>query len=113
LEQARSFGDFLVVAVTKDKYVGKPGRPIIPQEDRLEMIKGLHCVSQAGLVRDSLEALRKWKPSVFVKGHDYKEKGLLAEEREYCYANDIEIKFTGPNPQTTSGIVKKICRAYS
>lgn len=114
LEQAAKFGEFLVVGVTKDKHVGKgPGRPVIKEDERLEMVKALKCVAAAELCRDSLEALRRWKPDVFCKGGDYKEKGLLAEERLYCMENGIEIRFTDPNPQTTSALVRKIkCVSY-
>ena len=108
LKQARLMGDFLVVAVTKDKYVNKSGRPIIPENERLEMVKSLQCVSQADLTRDSMDALNKWKPHIFVKGNDYKRKGLLAEEVAFCKDHGVKIAYTNYNAQSTTKIVERI-----
>ena len=109
LQEARTFGALLVVGVTEDAGVGKGnGRPVIPQDERLEIIRWLTFVHEAQLCKDSLEALDYWKPQVFVKGSDYLEKGLLPAEIEYCKAHDIEIRHTKPNPQTTSGIIERI-----
>lgn len=111
LQQARLLGDYLVVGVTMDAHVGKRGRPIFPQEDRLELLRELRCVSAVALCTDSLQALQKWKPQVFVKGHDYIagiKKGLLRAEIEYCIAHGIQIAHTEANPQTTTKIIERI-----
>jgi D-beta-D-heptose 7-phosphate kinase/D-beta-D-heptose 1-phosphate adenosyltransferase len=107
LEQASEWGD-IVVGVTMDVFVKKPGRPIIPQAERLEIIKSLKFVIDARLCLDSLDALAEWQPDIFVKGSDYRKKGLLDSEVEFCTKNGIEIRFTDPNPQTTSGIIERI-----
>src|SRR5438045_554281 len=47
LEQARALGDLLVVGVNSDASVRSykaPGRPIVPQAERAELIAGLACV---------------------------------------------------------------------
>jgi len=101
-------GDELVVGVTKDAHVGKSGRPIIPENERLELVKSIRDVSEARLVNDSIEALKMWEPEVFVKGHDYRKKGLLDSEIEYCKEHNIEIRFTKENLQTTTKIIERI-----
>ena len=108
LKQAAEFGDRLVVGVTKDEFVGKMGRPIIPQDERLEIILALRFVNNARLCRNSIEALKYWNPHVFCKGYDYKKKGLLDEEIKYCARHGIEIIHTKHNPQTTTGIIERI-----
>lgn len=109
LEEARSMGSLLVVGLTSDAAVGKgPGRPIIPQADRLEMLMSLKCVYDATICNSSIEALKYFTPQVFAKGHDRKEIGLLQEEIDYCKAHSIEVKFTKPNQQTTSKIIERI-----
>ena len=110
LQNASKWGD-VVVGVTKDSNVVKPGRPIIPEKERLELVRAVKCVTDARLCLDSLDALREWTPDIFCKGADYKKKGLLASEVAFCEKNGIEIRFTNPNPQTTSGIVKRIKNA--
>lgn len=107
LREARSFGDMLIAGVTMDKFVNKEGRPIIPQGERVEMVRALACVSSAFLCRDSLDALQI-NPGIFCKGHDYTLKGLLPEELAYCAKHGIQIRHTRYNPQTTSGIIERI-----
>jgi D-beta-D-heptose 7-phosphate kinase/D-beta-D-heptose 1-phosphate adenosyltransferase len=102
-------GDVLVVGVTMDKAVGKgAGRPVIPEAERLEIVRGLWCVDEAELCEDSIDALERWNPAIFVKGADYLAKGLLKEEIAFCKANGVQIRHTKPNPQTTSGIIERI-----
>ncbi len=108
LEEAQLMGGMLVVGVTRDNCVNKPGRPIIPEEERLEMVKGLACVADAMLCRNSIEALWLTRPDIFCKGNDYFIRGLLPEEIEYCRKNGIEIRFTQANKQTTSSIIERI-----
>ena len=46
LEQARDLGDALIVGINSDASVGslKPGRPLIPQNERAEILAALACV---------------------------------------------------------------------
>ena len=108
LEEARDMGDSLVVGLTLDEGIGKLGRPIIPDRERIELLRGLRCVSSAFYCRDSLDALRSARPDIFCKGADYLEKGLLEEEIAHCRLHGIEIRHTKPNPQTTSAIIERI-----
>ena len=106
---ARSLGDYLAVGVTLDKYVGKgPGRPVILQEERLEMVKAMRMVSVAALCRDCIEAMEEWKPQILCKDHRYQKIGLLKAERDYCVSHGIRIVYSPPNERTTTSIVEKI-----
>ena len=76
LIKAKEQGDILVVGVDSDRgiklYKNKL-RPIIPQEERMEMLKYQECVDYVTLV-DDIDSLGKWqyrlvetiKPAVFV-----------------------------------------------
>jgi D-beta-D-heptose 7-phosphate kinase/D-beta-D-heptose 1-phosphate adenosyltransferase len=46
LEQARALGDALIVAINSDASVSslKPGRPLIPENERAEILAALECV---------------------------------------------------------------------
>lgn len=47
LEKAKSYGDILIVGVDSDKKIKKrkgPGRPIVPQDERLRMLSHLRSV---------------------------------------------------------------------
>lgn len=106
LQNAKAMGDYLVVSVTRDKYVGKgEGRPIIHEVERLEIVSALRCVDEARLYCDGVDALKEWNPSIFCKGDDWKQRGLPAEITDYCAQNGIQIAFTNPNPHITTGKV--------
>ena len=78
LRQARAEGDVLVVGINADKSVTKPGRPLIPEAERAELLAALEPVDFvtifAELTADAL--LRAVQPDVYVKGADYSEQTL-------------------------------------
>ena len=78
LRQARQTGDVLVVGVNADRAVVKPGRPIVPEVERAELVAALEPVDYvvifSELTADAL--LRQVRPHVYVKGADYSEATL-------------------------------------
>jgi glycerol-3-phosphate cytidylyltransferase len=58
LQYARGRCGALVVAVTPDRIVetAKGRKPIVPEEQRLELIRGLGIVAEASLLPETLEA---------------------------------------------------------
>jgi cytidyltransferase-like protein len=92
LEEAKSMGELLYVAVTRDAHVNKgPGRPVFPEQERLAVIKALSIVHYAFLVDSAMEAIKKIEPDIYVKGAEY--IGLLPEE-EYCITHGISVAYT-------------------
>lgn len=89
LNTARSYGDFLIVAIDTDRRVKElkgDKRPINCQQDRSIMLSNLKAVDIVEFF-DSTEELIKimemYKPEVYVKGSDWKhDKGSTAEK--YC-----------------------------
>lgn len=76
LEGARREGDILVVAVNSDSSVCAlkgPGRPILPEGARAELVGALRAVDYVVLFHDSnVEALlTELRPDVHAKGTDY------------------------------------------
>lgn len=109
LEEAKTFGDRLVVSLTTDEAAEREKRrPIIPEKERMEMLRGLRCVFDVSLCSDPLRDLQQWKPQIFCKGYDCIANGLPLAVTDYCAEHGIEIVYTSPNPQTTSGIIKRI-----
>jgi len=76
LDQARTLGDLLVVAVNSDDSVRRlkgPDRPVNPVEDRVAVLAALSCVDHVVVFEEDspvalIEAVR---PDVYVKGGDY------------------------------------------
>ena len=89
LNTARSYGDWLVVAIDTDRRVKElkgDKRPINNQTDRKIMLSNLKAVDIV-VFFDSTEELVKlmelYKPDVYVKGSDWKhDKKSTAEQ--YC-----------------------------
>ena len=73
LEFARAQGDQLIVAINSDASVRPikgPSRPIMPAEERAEMLFALRCVDDVQIFdEDTPEPLiRRLRPAVLVKG---------------------------------------------
>lgn len=81
LEQARSLGDRLVVAVNDDASVARlkgNGRPINSLEHRLHVLSGLQCVDWVVAFSEATpeRLICKCLPDVLVKGGDYKPQDI-------------------------------------
>ncbi|TDT67898.1 glycerol-3-phosphate cytidylyltransferase [Hypnocyclicus thermotrophus] len=81
LQEAKELGDILIVGVNSDKSVSKlkgPTRPINTQNDRAEMLVGLKPVDYTVIFTEDtpVEIINELKPSIHVKGGDYKKEEL-------------------------------------
>jgi rfaE bifunctional protein nucleotidyltransferase chain/domain len=79
LQGARDLGDALVVGLNSDASTRarKPGRPLVPQEDRAELLAALACVD-AVVIFDDLDAralVAALSPELYVKGGDWGRPG--------------------------------------
>ena len=86
LEEARSLGDALLVAVNTDASVrrlGKGGlRPVNPEADRARVLAALAAVDRVVLFEEDtpLELLTALQPDVLVKGGDYQLDEVVGRE---------------------------------
>ncbi|MDM7890165.1 PfkB family carbohydrate kinase [Curtobacterium caseinilyticum] len=76
LSAARALGDCLVVCLNSDDSVRAlkgPERPIMTQDDRVELLLALDCVDAVVVFDEHTpdEALRRFRPDVWAKGGDY------------------------------------------
>ena len=78
LRAARALGDVLVVGVNADTAVHKPGRPLVPEVERAELIAALEPVDFVVIFADETAdgLIRAIRPAVYVKGADYAEHTL-------------------------------------
>lgn len=75
LQAARALADALIIGLNSDASTAarKPGRPIVPQEERAELLAALGCVD-AVVIFDELTAERlveALQPDIYVKGGDW------------------------------------------
>ena len=76
LRQARSLGDALIVALNSDRSVRSikgPGRPILNQQERAEVIAALEAVDYVTIFDDETprDLIAAVLPDVLVKGGDW------------------------------------------
>jgi rfaE bifunctional protein nucleotidyltransferase chain/domain/rfaE bifunctional protein kinase chain/domain len=84
LAGARALGDCLVVLLNSDASVSRlkgPGRPVVPERDRAEVLAALRCVDAVVVFdEDTPEAaLGRLRPDVFTKGGDYRGRAIPEE----------------------------------
>jgi rfaE bifunctional protein nucleotidyltransferase chain/domain len=73
LRQARLAGDILIVGVNADAAVSKPGRPLVPHDERAELVAALEPVDYVVIFSEPTAdgLLRAVRPQTYVKGADY------------------------------------------
>lgn len=107
LREARKLGDVLVVGLNSDNSVSKikPGRPIVPEAQRAEVLAALDMIDFVALFNEDTpyELVKHIKPDVLVKGGDWKPEDivgsdLVPETRSLPYIEGI----------STTGIIDKI-----
>lgn len=78
LRHARREADLLVVGVNGDRTVRKPGRPLVPDVERAELVAALEPVDFVTIFDEPTAdgLLRLLRPDVYVKGADYAESTL-------------------------------------
>lgn len=96
LEGAAQEGDVLVVAVNSDRSVRElkgPGRPLIPMEDRAEIVAALGCVDLVVIFDEPTVAnvIRSLRPDVHAKGTDYTQDSVPERELVRSYGGRIAI----------------------
>jgi len=85
LEKARAEGDLLVVALNSDSSVRRikgPGRPILPEDQRCEVMAALECVGYVTLFSEEtpFEIIEELLPNVLVKGGDWPLDKIVGRE---------------------------------
>lgn len=98
LQAARREGDLLVVAVNSDSSVRKlkgPGRPILTESDRAELVAALGAVDFVVIFDESdvRPLLRELRPNVHAKGTDYTLESV--PERDESERLGIRIAIVG------------------
>ena len=114
LTAAKSEGNVLVVGLNSDKSVKsiqKENRPIIPQEQRAEVISGLGCVDYVTLFDepDPLSIIEAVQPDVLVKGADWPEEEIIGAD--FVKANGGRVVRVSVVPGvSTSRIIQQIIK---
>ncbi|MFT5032711.1 MAG: glycerol-3-phosphate cytidylyltransferase [Bermanella sp.] len=117
LEYCATLGDVLAVGVASDRVVNsyKPNVPVIPLDQRVEMLKALRCVD---IVRsyDELEYVsgcKELEADIFVVGEDWGKNPHNIAVESYLKSEGKEIIQVLYNPRTSSSRIKQNTIAQS
>jgi D-beta-D-heptose 7-phosphate kinase/D-beta-D-heptose 1-phosphate adenosyltransferase len=96
LEQARRFGDRLIVAINSDASVSclkGPNRPIVSQLERARVLAALACVDAVVIFDEPtpLEVIVAVHPDVLVKGGDYNADTLVGATEMKSWGGEVKI----------------------
>jgi len=98
LQQARSRGEALFIALNADasvKQLKGPLRPVQSENERAYALAALACVDAVVIFREKrlTAEIRALRPDVYVKAGDYTLEKLDAEERGALQAGGAKIEF--------------------
>lgn len=111
LEGARELADVLVVALNSDlsaHALKGPGRPVVPQLERAELLCALRCVDYVTLfdTNDVRPIIRALKPDVHVKGTDYSPETIPEADEVIAYGGRVAVAGDPKNHSTTEQLKK-------
>lgn len=112
LEHAKTLGDLLVVAVNSDRSVRElkgPGRPIIPEAERAEIVAALGCVDLVTIFDEPTveQTIMRIRPHVHAKGRDYTETSV--PERALVERLGGRVEIVGdPKDHATTDLIGRI-----
>jgi D-beta-D-heptose 7-phosphate kinase/D-beta-D-heptose 1-phosphate adenosyltransferase len=112
LKMSKSFGDILIVALNSDNSVKKikgSSRPIMPLEDRIEIISSIMYVDLVVSFEEDTpyEIIKFLKPDVLVKGGDYRLDNVVGREivKEVKLVDYV-------STYSTTNVIKRILDRY-
>jgi rfaE bifunctional protein nucleotidyltransferase chain/domain len=117
LEYCKTLGDKFIVGVASDEVVNsyKSNAPVIPLNQRMEMLKALRCVD-AVVSYEKLEYVTSCKEldvDIFIIGEDWGDKPHNIAVEEYLKSKGKRIVQVSYNPETSSTKIKQNVIAQS
>jgi rfaE bifunctional protein nucleotidyltransferase chain/domain len=121
LNEARTFGDVLVVSITEDANVNKgPNRPAFNESLRAEGLASLAAVDFVTISRapSAVPMIGLLRPHVYVKGPDYRNpaddrSGGIEREANAVAAAGGEIRITEDVTFSSSSLINRFMTPYS
>jgi len=116
LTKARAQGDCLIVGLNTDRSVNRikdPHRPLIPEDQRAEVLAALNCVSGVVFFEepDPLTLIEIIKPDVLVKGADWSEDEIVGADLVRSYGGRVfRVEMVGGI--STTEIIRRIVERY-
>jgi len=120
-EEAKTFGDALLVTITPDEFVRKgPNRPAFTTSLRLEALAALESIDfvAANKWSNAVETIKALQPDIYCKGPDYKDHsddvtGKINDEEAAVKSVGGEIKHTDDITFSSSNLLNNFGDVYN
>lgn len=116
LKKAKSLGDVLIVGLNSDSSVRKlkgENRPILPQNDRAEILAALEMVDYVLIFREDTpqKVISTLVPDVLVKGGDYNHNEIVGRDVVESAGGRV-VRIKQVPGRSTKNIIKIITSRY-
>ena len=96
LNEAKSFGDILILGLNTDDSIKKikgPNRPINNQEDRAEVLSNIESVDYITFFDEEkpINLIKELIPNIIVKGSDYKEEEVVGADIVKKHGGEVKL----------------------
>jgi len=120
-EEAKTFGDILIVSITPDEFVNKgPGRPAFTTSLRLEALSALESIDYvvANETETAEKIIKIIRPNIYCKGPDYKDHSLdltgkITDEEDAVKLIGGKVIYTNDISFSSSSLLNKYGNLYS
>jgi cytidyltransferase-like protein len=107
---AAALGSPVLCNLASDRYVRTKHRPLLSEHQRAAVIDAIRYVDFVHIYQiDTATVLRQVRPRYYVKGSDWRARGLPPEQVVICREHDIEIVYLDTVIDSSSRILKDYC----
>jgi cytidyltransferase-like protein len=107
---AHELGLPVLCNVASDRYVRTKHRPLLPEAQRAAIVDAIRYIDYVHIYQiDTESVLRQLRPRRYVKGSDWRERGLPPEQIAICREYGIEIVYLDTMLDSSSRLLKDYC----
>jgi len=107
---ARDLGVPVLCNVASDRYVRTKHRPLLSETQRAAVIDAIRYIDYVHIYQiDTETVLRQLRPRFYVKGSDWRERGLPPEQDVICREHGIGIVYLDTVLDSSSRLLKDYC----
>ena len=100
----------LLCNVASDRYVRTKHRPLLPEDQRAAILDAIRYLDYVHIYQiDTETVLRQLRPRYYVKGSDWRDRGLPPEQRVICRDHGIDIVYLDTVLDSSSRLLKEYC----
>jgi cytidyltransferase-like protein len=105
---ARELGVPVLCNVASDRYVRTKHQPLLTETQRATVIDAIRYIDYVHIYEiDTETVLRQLRPRYYVKGSDWRERGLPPEQAVICREHGIEIVYLDTVMDSSSRLLQQ------